>query len=194
MLDVTLLYHEETHGALVYQTCKPLDTEDPVAPLKSAERYHRLVGVQNDGAGKIGLYSSDYVPSIALVGLQVFHQGIDLAAIATKSARRLTGTCLKTSGRCPSFGAFPHRRGGQDRRGKEEGEHAYAYRGQAQRIAADHQPRLQACEYDAEDSPQAQDSDCGRDPGAPARVEVGEDMRLRRGLPAREQGQNPPPP
>jgi hypothetical protein len=23
MLDVTLLYHEETHGALVYQTCKP---------------------------------------------------------------------------------------------------------------------------------------------------------------------------
>ena len=59
MLDVTPFYYEETHAALVYETCKPLDAKDRVAPLKSAERYHRLVGVQNYGAGDTGIYGSD---------------------------------------------------------------------------------------------------------------------------------------
>ena len=69
MLDVTLLYHEETHAALVYETRKPLDAKGQVAPLESAEGYHRLVGVQNYGAGNTGIYSSDQVGGIALVGL-----------------------------------------------------------------------------------------------------------------------------
>jgi hypothetical protein len=68
VLDVTLLYNEKTHGALVYETCKPLHAKDLVAPLKSSERYYRLVGVQNYGAGNTGIYGGDQVLGIALVG------------------------------------------------------------------------------------------------------------------------------
>src|SRR3712207_6291964 len=134
MLDVTLLYHEEAHGGLVHEICKPLDAEDPVAPRESAERYHGLVGVQDYGAGNAGIYSSDQVLGLALVGLQVIHQGIDIATLATEPARQLTGLCPRTGGRRSGFGAVPHRGGGPDRRGEEEGPYPQAYRGQ--RVAA----------------------------------------------------------
>ena len=99
MLDVTLLYHEEAHASLVYEICEPLDAKDQVAPCESAERYHGLLGVQDYGAGNPGAYSSDEVLGITLVGLQVFHQGSNLATLASKPARQLTGFCLRASGR-----------------------------------------------------------------------------------------------
>jgi hypothetical protein len=55
------LYQEVTYGAFSYQTCKSLVAKDRVSPIKAAERYNRLVCVQDYGAGNTGIYSSDQV-------------------------------------------------------------------------------------------------------------------------------------